>query len=230
MIQSNDVKCKIENKAISIGSSSNANTTLSFHRKTQDIISNMSDKEIVSAILKRNKDVTYLFLYKKCYPLFKAIFINYYTDCESCMEFINNIYLYIMTPSKSTGINKLQGFRYECALTLWIKQVCIYYCYARYKRKTKEETFLQTYADRLKEESHSINVDFSKIERDDILKLLSYMSNSRYAEIIRLFYVENKTNDEVAEILGMSKSNLYNKHILAKEMFAKILRKEVRYV
>lgn len=50
MIQSNDVKCKIENKAISIGSSSNANTTLSFHRKTQDIISNMSDKEIVSAL------------------------------------------------------------------------------------------------------------------------------------------------------------------------------------
>lgn len=56
MIQSNDVKRKIENKAISIGSSSNANTTLSFHRKTQDIISNMSDKEIVLAILKRNKD------------------------------------------------------------------------------------------------------------------------------------------------------------------------------
>ena len=67
MIQSNDVKCKIENKAISIGSSSNANITLSFHRKTQDIISNMSDKEIVSAILKRNKDTKSSLLTQKIY-------------------------------------------------------------------------------------------------------------------------------------------------------------------
>lgn len=33
-----------------------------------------------------------------------------------------------------------------------------------------------------------------------------------------------------ADYIGMSKANLYNKHILAKNMFAKILRKEVRYV
>ena len=66
--------------------------------------------------------------------------------------------------------------------------------------------------------------------RQNVRWIQSYMSNSRYAEIIRLFYIENKTNEEVADILGMSKANLYNKHILAKNMFAKILRKEeLRY-
>ena len=135
-----------------------------------------------------------------------------------------------MTPSRTTGLNKLQGFRHECSLFLWLKEVCIYYCYARYRRKSKEDALLQDYADRLKRETQSIDIDFSKIEKEDILKLISYMSNSRYADIIRLYYVENKTNDEVAEILGMSKANLYNKHLLAKNMFAKILRKEVRYV
>lgn len=196
----------------------------------KEYIDNLTDREVVDAILNKDTRITRLYLYVKCYPLFKAIFNNYYTDCESCIEFINDIYLYIMTPSKATGLNKLQGFRYECSLPLWLKEVCIYYCYARYSRKTKEESFLQTYADRLKEESQSIDIDFSKIEREDILKLISYMNNSRYADIIRLFYVENKTNDEVAEILNMTKANLYNKHILAKDMFAKILRKEVRYV
>lgn len=196
----------------------------------KEYIDNLTDREVVDAILSRDTRISRLYLYEKCYPLFKAIFNNYYTDCESCAEFINDIYLYIMTPSKTTGFNKLQGFRFECTLSLWLKEVCIFYCYARYSRKTKEEAFLQTYADRLKEESQSIDIDFSKIEKEDIVKLTSYMSNSRYAEIIRLLYVEDMTNDEVAETLGMSKANLYNKHILAKNMFAKILRKEVRYV
>ena len=213
-----------------IGDSCNTSTLLPPSEGTQDPLSAMSDQEIVTAILERNKNVTSLFLYKKCYPLFYAIYRNYYTDCESCIEFINDIYLYIMNPSRATGLNKLQGFRHECSLLLWLKEVCIYYCYARYRRKSREETLLQTYADRLKAETQSIDIDFSKIEKEDILKLISYMSNSSYAEIIRLYYVENKTNDEVAEILGMSKANLYNKHILAKNMFAKILRKEVRYV
>ena len=203
----------------------------SWHKKfLHETYSSMSDRDIVEAILKRDKDVTAFYLYQKCYPLFKAVFCNYYTDCESCIEFINDIYVYILTPSKSTGLCKLEGFRFECSLPLWLKEVSIFYCYARYRRKTKEEAFLQTYSDRLKKEDQSVDIDFTKIEKEDIEKLASYMSNSRYAEIIRLFYIENKTNEEVADILGMSKANLYNKHILAKNMFAKILRKEeLRY-
>lgn len=229
MNSSYDDTKKMRQATSCIGNSSDAHALLCFSEKPHNTLSAMSDKEIVTAILNRDKQITGMFLYKKCYPLFHSLYKNYYTDCESCIEFINDIYLYIMTPSQSTGLNKLQGFRYECSLPLWLKEVCIYYCYARYKRKTQEEAFLKTYTDRLKEESQSINIDFTQIEKEDILKLISYMSNSRYAEIIRLFYVENKTNDEVAEILGMSKANLYNKHILAKEMFAKILRKEVHY-
>ena len=38
--------------------------------------------------------------------------------------------------------------------------------------------------------------------------------------------LEEKSNEETAEILGMSMDNYYNKHKLAKEQFAKILRKE----
>ena len=44
---------------------------------------------IVNAILLRDQKVTQQYLYVKCYPLFKSVYDNYYTDCQSCIEFIN---------------------------------------------------------------------------------------------------------------------------------------------
>ena len=57
-----------------IGDSCNTSTLLPPSEGTQDPLSAMSDQEIVTAILERNKNVTSLFLYKKCYPLFYAIY------------------------------------------------------------------------------------------------------------------------------------------------------------
>lgn len=74
---------------------------------THSVIANFTDQEIVKAILDRETFVTKEFLYGKCYPLFKAIYDKYYTDCEICFELINEIYVYIMIPQKNTGISKL---------------------------------------------------------------------------------------------------------------------------
>ena len=45
-------------------------------------------------------------------------------------------------------------------------------------------------------------------------------------KILKYFSRKEKSNEETAEILGMTMDNYYNKHKLAKEQFAKILRKE----
>ena len=52
-----------------------------------------TDEEIVHHILHRNEEEAIKFLYKQCYPLFKSVYNKYYTDCETCVEFINQIYL-----------------------------------------------------------------------------------------------------------------------------------------
>lgn len=64
-------------------------------------INAMTDQEIVQAILQRDPYVTKEYLYKKCYPLFKSIYDKYYTGCDSWIEFVNEIYLYIMIPKKA---------------------------------------------------------------------------------------------------------------------------------
>ena len=190
-------------------------------------LSELSDKEIVCAILNRDAIITRLFLYEKCYPLFKARYEKYYTDCETCVEFINEIYTYIMTPGVKTGKCYLSTFGFSCSLICWLKIVVENYCRQLYKKKIEYIDATYTQYDESVDIPSSENVgntgnrkmpmhdsiDIDSLNRYDVNIVLGIMPNKRYSE-------------ETAEILGMSMDNYYNKHKLAKEQFAKILRKE----
>lgn len=192
--------------------------------KNRQYIESLTDKEIVDAILKRDAVITRLYFYEKCYPLFKARYDKYYTDCESCIEFINDIYIYIMTPGVKTGKCYLSTFSFSCSLTCWLKIVTENYCHQLFKKRIETIEIPDDDSDRKTQEPISPNID--SLNRQDVEVVLSLMPNKRYSSLIRLRYVEEKSNEQTAEILGMSMDNYYNKHKLAKEQFAKILRKE----
>ena len=193
------------------------------------------DQMVVESLLRRDAHVTQQYLYIKCYPLFKSIFDNYYTDSQSCIEFINEIYVHLMTPNPETGQCKLQTFQFNSTLTTWIKMVAIYYCYGRYRRKQKvsyveqkiEEDDYQS--DRFDKFAASIYEEESPMTHDDVNVLLDMMPNKRYSMIIRLRYLDGLTNEETAEALQMSMDNFYNKHRRAKLQFMEILKKEGYY-
>ena len=187
-------------------------------------IDSLTDQEIVSAILNRDTRITRLYLYEKCYPLFKARYDKYYTDCESCVELINEIYTYIMTPGVKTGKCYLSTFGFSCSLTCWLKIVVENYCHQLFKKQLDIIDIQEDFSDRNATESISPNID--SVNRRDVEIVLNLMPNKRYSSLIRLRYIEEKSNEETADILGMSMDNYYNKHKLAKEQFAKILRKE----
>lgn len=189
-------------------------------------IESMSDREIVSALLSRNRYVTEAYFYRKCYPLFKACFDKYYTDCENCIEFINEIYLYLMLPNPESHESYMQRFSFRCSLTGWLKIVAETYCYQLFRKKGEiiQESLDDT--DRFTELADSIPIEHSSFANEDLKHVLAMMPNMRYRELIRLRYVESYSNEETAEKLGMSMDNYYNKHLLAKKQFVTALRKE----
>ena len=189
-------------------------------------IESLTDCEIVKAILRRDANITRLYFYEKCYPLFKACYDKYYTDCETCVEFINQIYLLVMTPRKSTGVSPLQTFGFRCTLTMWLKIISENYCKQLFKLKIEISDSLKSSSDRLIMVDHSIEIDFNSIYSDDVKKILEMMPNERYRRLIELRYVKEKTNEETAMALEMTMDNYYNKHKLAKAQFCNILRKE----
>ncbi|MGM9693628.1 MAG: RNA polymerase sigma factor [Alloprevotella sp.] len=191
------------------------------------------DLKIAQAIIQRDAQQTRDFMHRKCYPLFKSIFDNYHTDCESVTEFINDIYVLILTPSQETGRCQLQNFRGESTLATWMKTACLFHCYHKFKKRIHVVEIFpasdeddEDAADRFMDQVNSTTIDSSSIERLDLEVILSLMPNERYRELIRLRYVEEKSNEETAEALGMTMANYYNKHKLAKEQFARTLKSE----
>jgi len=194
------------------------------------------DIEITKALINRDNLITKKYLYIQCYPLFKSIFDKYYTDCDTCKDFIDEMYLVVLSPSKKTGKCQMENFRGESTLAKWLKTACLFYCYEKFEKRipivnivsSNDEDVDSDANDRFIDKINSTNIDFSSINRADVEKILSLMPNVRYRNIIRLHYLEEKSNEETAEALGMSMDNYYNKHKLAKEQYIRIWRKEAQ--
>ena len=128
-------------------------------------INKMSDLEIRDAILRRDNFVTKEFFYKRCYyKPFKSIFDNYYTNCKSCKEFIDEIYILILTPGKKTKKCQLENFNGESTLKTWLRSVCLYYCYGQFRLAERDPIH------------HAVSSDTKKF--DDGRPLCSFIFNT----------------------------------------------------
>lgn len=195
------------------------------------------DLQIAKSLIVRDEMVTRKYFYQQCYPLFKSIYDNYYTDCANVKEFIDEMYIIVLAPSKLTGKCQMENFRGESTLTSWLKTACLFYCYKQFEIKGKmprKERLPLSNADddddagdRSDSIYGSLEIVFSNINRQDAQIIIKQMPNKRYGELIRLRYLELMTNEETAKALGMSMENYYNKHKLAKAQYERIFRKEV---
>lgn len=184
----------------------------------------MEDSEIVKGILAKNTIVTKKYFYEKYYPLFKSVYNDYYTDACSCIEFINDIYIYILTPNKKTNKSPLETFEGRCTFGLWLKIVCINYCNMLFRRKKEKITFVEDFGDRNWGEVQLL--DMSNINKADVEYLLGKVANERYRNLLRYHYIEGYTHEETAKKLGMNMDVYYNKHLLAKMKLKNAIEKE----
>lgn len=178
------------------------------------------DLQIAKSLIVRDEMVTRKYFYQQCYPLFKSIFDNYYTDCANVKEFIDEMYIVVLAPSKLTGKCQMENFRGESTLTSWLKTACLFYCYKQFEIKgkmpRKDRIPLSSAnddddkGDRSESIYGSLEIDFSNINRQDAQVIIKQMPNKRYGELIRLRYLELMTNEETAKALGMSMENYYS--------------------
>lgn len=193
-------------------------------------IDSYTDQEIVEAILNRNTYVTKEYLYKKCYPLFCSIYNKYYTDCESPIELINEIYVYILMPHKDTHRSKLQEFGFRCTLTMWLKIVTENYCHQLFAKRIPKAQNCDGDDDNLERIAGSVEIEINNLRMEDdkeiVQRILGKMPNSRYRRLIELRYLQGKTNEETAAELNMKIDSYYPKHKLAKAQLYTALKKE----
>lgn len=163
----------------------------------------MTDKEIIEKLIDRDEKVTADFFFRRCRPLFLSVIRFVFDYPVDLNEFINELYLYLMEDNAV----KLRSFQGRSSLFQWLKVVTIRYFIAKRDRMIDGRS-----KDALYEQKLDSPVDTSSRHEaaSDFRKVLSLMSNRRYAEVLQYLVVEDKDPKKVADHMGITVENLYN--------------------
>lgn len=164
----------------------------------------MTDKEIIQGLIDKDNFVTEQFFFIKCRPLFRSIIrfvFSYEVDYD---EFVNDLYLYLMTDDAI----KLRRFQYRSSVYQWLKVIAIrYFIYKRdnmIENVSKETLYRENTAETIDEPDSCIT------DRIDLQHLFCQIENKRYVYVIKKLVLEEMSPDVLAQSMRITTANLYN--------------------
>lgn len=164
----------------------------------------MNDKEIVSALIAHDPQVTAQFFFKDCRPLFssviKRVFEAQIVDYD---EIISEIYILLM----ENDAKRLRQFHFESSLYQWLKVTAIRHCLKLKSNSQVIDNCNKESLDKGGEEPLSPETSLAEMDMETLLR---NMKNQRYALVIRLLMIEDLPPEKVASQLAINVDNLYN--------------------
>ena len=166
------------------------------------LMEQMSDKEIIEALIARNARVTQRFFYEDCRPLFASIIRNVFSYEVDYDEFVNELYLYLM----EDDAYKLRQFEGRSSVYQWLKVVALRYFVQ------KRDRMIDTAPNNplIGEETASVNTESMLAAKIDMRHLLDCLPSCRQAYAIEQLVMADREPAKVAGELGVTVENLYN--------------------
>ena len=191
----------------------------------------MTDQEIISSLIAHDPKVTAQFFFKDCRPLFisiiRRVFGNQIVDYD---EIISELYVLLM----ENDARKLRTFKHESTLFQWLKTIAVRHC-LELKRRGKvidnesQEPLVNSGKNLSYVESSQAKMDVESSQaKMDVESLLRQMNNQRYALVIHLLMIEEKSPEEVAKQLSITVANLYNIKRRAMKALVEVALKDKR--
>lgn len=163
----------------------------------------MRDIDIRDALIARDNSVTQRFFFHNCRPLLYRLISDIFSSRVDYDEMVNELYLHLM----ANDAQRLRSFNGDSSIYQWLKTVARRFFLSV---KMRGQVIDDGVKDRLYER-HDEMTDSSKQEACmDVAALLDQISNKRYRMVLKLAVLEGMDYDELAEITGLKKSNLYN--------------------
>ena len=164
----------------------------------------ISDRYLINALINRDERVTRQFFFGDCRPLFLSIIRNVFSYDVDYDEFVNEFYLYLM----ENDAYRLRQFEGRSSIYQWMKVIAIRYFIAKRDLMIDmqaEETLLDSVA-----QKEIVDPGRATQAKIDIERLISLMTNKRYAYVIRRLVLHDADPNVVANELRVSVDNLYN--------------------
>ena len=182
----------------------------------------MTDQEIISSLIAHDPKVTAQFFFKDCRPLFisiiRRVFGNQIVDYD---EMISELYVLLM----ENDARKLRTFKYESTLFQWLKTIAVRHCLELKRRGKVIDNESQ---EPLVNSGKNLSYVESSQAKMDVESLLRQMNNQRYALVIHLLMIEEKSPEEVAKQLSITVANLYNIKRRAMKALVEVALKDKR--
>ena len=168
----------------------------------------MTDREIVSFLIAREPKVTAQFFFKDCRPLLLSVIRRVFGTQIVDYEVISEIYILLM----ENDAKKLRSFKFESTLYQWLKTIAIRHCLLLKNKATVIDNESQ---EPLINSGREFSSTESSQARIDMETLLRQMKNQRYALVIRLLMIDDRTPEEVARQLCVTVYNIKRRAIQA---------------
>lgn len=182
----------------------------------------MTDQEIISSLIAHDPKVTAQFFFKDCRPLFisiiRRVFGNQIVDYD---EIISELYVLLM----ENDARKLRTFKHESTLFQWLKTIAVRHCLELKRRGKVIDNESQ---EPLVNSGKNLSYVESSQAKMDVESLLRQMNNERYALVIHLLMIEEKSPEEVAKQLSITVANLYNIKRRAMKALVEVALKDKR--
>ena len=183
----------------------------------------MTDKEIISSLIAHDPKVTAQFFFKDCRPLFISVIRRIFDkQIVNYDEIISELYILLM----ENDAKKLRSFKFESTLYQWLKTIAIRHCLLL---KNKAKVIEDESPGPLNNNQRELSSAESSQARMDMETLLRLMKNQRYALVIRLLMIEDRTPEEVARQLCVTVDNLYNIKRRAIQALTKVALKDKKH-
>lgn len=163
----------------------------------------MTDIDIRNSLIARDETVTRQFFYQNCRPLLYKLISDIFTTYVDYDEMVSELYIHLM----ANDAQRLRSFNGDSSIYQWMKTVArrFFLDVKIHGRVIEEESKERLYG------KNDEATDSSKQEAQmDVAALLDQISNERYRLVLKKVVLEGMDYDELAQLTGLKKSNLYN--------------------
>ena len=160
----------------------------------------MTDQEIIQRLIERDPQVTKEFFFQRCQPLIYSLIEKFYNNSADYDELVNSLYEHLM----DEDAHRLRSFSGRSSIYSWLKKVATNYFLDRIRR----ERLIQGVDDPASRELVTDNSAHEAMM--DVAAILDQIENENYRFVLRRIVIEGMSYDELEEITGIKKSNLYN--------------------
>jgi RNA polymerase sigma factor (sigma-70 family) len=159
--------------------------------------------DLVKALIEKDDVVTQRFFYQNCRPLFYKLIGDIFSTHVDYDELVNELYVHLM----EDNARRLRSFNGDSSIYQWMKKVAYnFFLDLKLHRRVIENESI----DSLYEKRDEL-VDSSEQEAQmDVATLIDQIENVRYRMVLQKVVIEGMDYDELSEITGLKKTNLYN--------------------